>query len=210
MRLKTGWKTQVSFMAILAIAMVTKLLLIHRAYAHGPLVAFVAALSVSWLPMQLIARAMEQRWLWPPSSQYSSFFWGDLLLLPGSATAIAVAYQRMPDENYLSDNPVFLPLCAVIGIVAGLVFRQIERKKYTPSQWNSPTKLYHDFVAVPVFFYYLLSGAPALFEGTVPGSIATILAAAIPFAVWLNIIATEESSGKEAHIGYNWARIRPG
>lgn len=211
MKLKASWRRQVFFMITLVVILIVAFSLVHRAYEHGPIAAFAVALVISWVPMQLIARVMEQRWLWPPSSQFRSFFWGDLLFLPGTAAFIAFAYQQLPDENYWFQDRTWLLVFAAVGIVAGVVFHRIEEDSYTQARFNSPTKLYHDFVALPVFIYFLLSGAFALYYDYTENGRATItLAALLLFGIWVFFVVTDDQKrGSTAHINYDWLRLHP-
>ncbi|MEX0748543.1 MAG: hypothetical protein WD467_00470 [Candidatus Saccharimonadales bacterium] len=176
------------------------------AYQFGPVVAFGVALGISWIPMQLIARLFEHRSLWPPRSQYRSFFWGDLLLLPGIAACIALAVNRLPAGDHWFHQRWWNLFSLLVGVIAGLIFHEADRDNYSSRELNSPTKLWHDWFVYPVFTYYLLSRAPALFE-RVNG--ITVLAIAL-LAGWLYLGLTD---GKRdypyAHVGYHWGDRTP-
>lgn len=208
MKLKAGRKNQVFFMTALLVVVLLAFTLVHRAYEYGPIRSFVMALTISWVPMQLIARTLERRWLWPPSSQFTSFFWGDSVLLPGIVVMIAMMFQRLPEGNYWFQNRTWLLVCALIGLIGGLVFHSMD-SDYSQAQLNSPAKLFHDLVAVPVFTYYLLSGAPALLYARNLDVIISLSAVAV-FIAFLYLVRTDDPSRKDtAHIDYDWARMHP-
>lgn len=195
-------------MAVLGVLVIVAFAFIYRVYKYGPILSFVAALAISWIPMQLIARTLERRWLWPPSSQFTSFYWGDSVFLPSVIAMIALVFQRLPEGYYWFRGWAWLLVCAFISLIGGLIFHSMD-SDYSQAQLNSPTKLLHDFLAVPVFTYYLLSGAPALLYARNLDVIISLSAVTV-FVAFLYLVRTDDPGRKDtAHINYDWARMHP-
>jgi hypothetical protein len=149
-------------------------LTIHRVYEvadrprlarfAGPIAAF-AALWISWIPIQLLTRWHSGHFLWPPTWQSAPFWLGDLLLLPLVAARFAVMrrYLAPHERPALLGSRRWRVACAAAGVLAGLWFHyKGQPPYYPPAEWWAPAKLAHDYVAYPVFTYYLGDPAPLL------------------------------------------------
>ncbi len=157
------------------IATAVAFLTIHRVYRVGDryprlkpyagVIAAFAALWISWIPIQLLTRWYSGHFLWPPTWQSAPFWLGDLLLLPMVAARFAVMRGRLaPHERpRLLDSRRWAVGCAVAGVLAGLWFHYKGHPPYyPPEEWWAPAKLEHDYVAYPVFTYYLGTQVPLL------------------------------------------------
>ncbi len=132
-------------------------------FDHGPVMAGLSIFAVSWLTMNLIAIAIEHRLL-VPSQQYPSFYYGDLIFLTTLAAVITANLHYLPaTRGHWYQSPTWHWTVLLAAFAFGVLFHLHDKGAYTLAQWNSPTKLYHDFIVFAVIGYILVAaGIPVL------------------------------------------------
>ncbi len=196
------------FLGIIAVCIALSFAFLTLVYRHGVIVTGIAALGISWLSMQLFAGIWEERTLWPPSSQFAGFFWGDLIGLPGIAIALCLMRQHH-DGDTLADHLWWRAIWLAVGLIVGLGFHAMEAGGtfYSTSQLHSPTKLWHDLFVIPMFVYFFVTQLPLLKSA----SVATVAILAVSFAFWagLTFIYDGQHMKSTAHVNYDWRDLKP-
>lgn len=205
----TGLFFNALYLSLLAVVLGVSLLKGRRVFSRGPVFAFVVALCVSWIPMQLIARLLEQRSMLSPSEQFQSFYWGDLILLPLALAGLTVLAKDMPTTGWHSGTG-WQATAVLIGIAVGVGFHLIDQGNYTAMALNSPTKLWHDIVAFPVLTYLLVLQSPALVYSRSGSKTvkAVLIAICLVSFGYLALIYDAKHPGTDAHRDYDWNRLR--
>jgi hypothetical protein len=168
------------FLAVTGVLAVAGFLFLPRVYPRGPVVAFVAALLVSWVPVQMIAYVAEGRRMWLPGQHSAIFFWGDSVLLPSMAAAFAlmrrtwVAQQDMalaaggepdrPAARPLADRWLWRVAWVGVALAVAYVFHAGELSTWPLVQLHEPAKVWHDYLVYPLFVYFLGSQLPFLWQ----------------------------------------------
>lgn len=178
-------------------------------YQAGGLAVGAAALIYSAVCMQLIAFGMEGRWLWPPRTQFKSFIWGDTFCLPLAAFSLGFIFNDWESKSEWLNSTWWQAVCAVAAIVVAVVSRKLEAKNslYRPAQFNSPTKLWHDYFVIPVMTALFLYGAPAWFSESVFWSPGVM----IGLGLWFGILMGERPTINKlngSHVDYDWEESR--
>lgn len=129
-----------------------------------------------------------------------TFILGDSAGLPTTTFFLTMAFRRAPSIV----TPIWMfAACAVMGIIACLVFRQFDNGQYTVLQLLSPTKLLHDWTAYSVLFGYLvgLEIWGLWHDKTRPLSLIALFG----FAFWLAMgVADSFRTNPSPHIPYHW------
>lgn len=152
--------------------------LLPRVLDRSPVLVGITCLWVSWIPVQLLALAFEDRRMWLPGQHSAVFFWGDSVLLPASVTALAVLRQRWrranPGRAPIADATWWRVLAVGLAVLIAIVYRANETGTMTPEALALPAKAWHDFVVYPVFAFLLLGQLPYLWQSRwrLPGTIA--------------------------------------
>ncbi len=136
-------------------------------YGGSWLRAILLALLLSWGMMNIIARLVEHRSMLTPYGQYKSFWFGDLICLPGIVLAIWYLGRHMHESSNLTRSWGWNILCLAAGLTSGIVLHLMDAdsSKYSESMMRSPTKLYHDFVVMTLFVYIIfVAGLPAMYH----------------------------------------------
>lgn len=137
-------------------------------YRRGRVATYVGALCISWVPVQLIAFVAEGRRMWLPGEHSAIFFWGDSVLLP--LTAVALAWMR---QEWLRQGHAGVPLAdrwawragvIVVSVAVAVAFHASQILTWSPDALRAPSKVWHDYLVYPVFCYVLLSQAPFLWQ----------------------------------------------
>jgi hypothetical protein len=161
-----GW-----FLAATLAVAVLGFAFVRRVYRRGPLAAYVVALLISWIPVQVIAYVTEGRQTWLPSQHSAIFFWGDSVLLPMVAAAFA-GMRRL----WLSQQPAgsaarpvadrwwWLVPVVVVALVVGYLFHAGQIGVWSTARLHEPAKVWHDYLVYPLFVYYLGSQVPFLWQ----------------------------------------------
>ncbi len=151
-----------TFKVMAAVYAVVIWLCIHAAFNRGPLITVVAMLFASTVPMVLTQMLIEHR---PPaldpSRQSWAFLFGDAFFLPLAGAMIALM-ARYNDSSFVFKW--WWQVTAVIcGLIVGIGFRLMDKPNYSMLQYNSPSKIVHEFISFPVLASVLIWGIPLLF-----------------------------------------------
>ena len=182
------------------------LILIPELYEGAtPISCGIFALVVSFGMMQFVARAFEDRWLWPPRSQFNGFIYGEGIVLPVVVASEAAIYQDWGSNNLLYGWYFWIVVILGISLAVAASNRLREESSYSRLRFNSPSKLWHDVFVVPTMTFLLLFPLPALFY--VPFGMYH-LTACVAFVVWISLMSEPGSAKKikTAHVEYDWAR----
>ena len=137
-------------------------------FARGPAAAFAGGVMISFVPVQVIAFVAEGRRMWLPGQHSAIFFWGDLLLLPGAAAALAVvrrAWQRQSTGDLaLAESRAWRLACLAVAVAVAAGYHLTQAADWSPMTLHAPSKVWHDYFVYPVFAYYLLSQVPYLVQ----------------------------------------------
>ena len=162
------------FLAVTAVCAVAAFLLLPRVYARGALATFVAALCVSWVPVQVIAYVSQGRRTWLPGQHSAIFFWGDSVLLPAMAVAFALMRRLwlaqhpvepgLPRPVALADRWPWRLALVVVALVVGFLFHADQLGTWSLVALHEPAKVWHDYLVYPVFVYFLGSQLPFLWQ----------------------------------------------
>lgn len=182
--------------------------ILPSAMDHGFWPAALFALCISAIPMQLVARVLEHRWMLPPSTQFKGFIYGDTFCLPIAVGLLAMLVQRAnPDAGFLNWG-VWSYIALVIALALATGFRLTEESAYVRPTYESPTKLWHDWFVIFMFSFVLLKYAPALWQAKIGWDGAAIaLAAVAAFGAWSYLAIVVDSQAPKptgAHIHYYW------
>lgn len=148
---------------------------VRRVYRHGPLAAYLTALLISWVPVQVIAYVADGRRTWLPGQHSAIFFWGDSVLLPTVAMAFAwmrrlwVAQQDpvpagRPERLPVADRWYWLVAVATVAVLVGYLFHAGQIGHWSVARLHQPAKVWHDYLVYPLFVYYLGSQLPFLWQ----------------------------------------------
>lgn len=188
------------------IAVTTCIIFIPEIYENNaPIAAGIFVLVISPIMMQVIARALEGRWMWPPRDQFNAFVYGDTLALPILAVCMASTFQQWDSGRIVYGWYGWI--LVVLGLSLGIacVIRERESIEYSKSSLNSPTKLWHDLFVVPTVIFLLIFPLPAMFYTSFG---MTQLVAGVSFVVFLVLLAEPAASKKRrtAHVEYDWGQ----
>jgi hypothetical protein len=188
---------------------------------QSPYVVFWVTLafcwSLSYVVFILVGIIGESRWVSmnPITKQFWGHSPGDIFL--GITTALLYTLiTTLPSRDvFVLPFPLVL-VVAITGIMIGRVFHGTERNAYPMEALASPTKIYHDFWLVPIYFTVSTSALVYVFEGVLGGVIgwAQFGLVLIGGVVWLlfngvdMMLATFRSvnKAKTAHTSY-WGHI---
>lgn len=180
---------------------------VPRLYDRGPIAVLVMAVAVSAVMMQLIARCYENRWMWPPKTQFGAFIYGDTFFLPLTVLSLGITYQNGGGNTELVERGWWHGALIVVIVLFAYASREREEREfvYSSRQMNSPTKLWHDLVVIPVLAMLLLYPLPEFL--TTSFSIWHVTAV-LGFATWIGLLVEPSSSPKHrtAHIDYDWEK----
>lgn len=200
-------------MAIFAVLAVLLCVFLMYAARSAFEMRFVPAVAVgiclSWIPMQIMAIWWEHRWLWPPSTQYASFFWGDLVWLPLCLGALAVLTKKAPLDG-LQNHFGWQLFAFIVAVAAGFGLHHFDAANYSASALNSPTKLWHDCVSTVVWVFALVSQAPVLYYGWLMRRWRPIALAILSLAAFFYLVVAYDPThpGTDAHRDYNWSTFQ--
>lgn len=141
-------------------------------------------LLVTPLGMLLVGVFFESRIVpLAPDKQFLSFMPGDIFLSVCCALLLATS-DGLPDKkawyNSRAWHWIVLVGCFIVATVFHFV---VDGKAYPPRALNGPTKLYHDFALVWLYFYVMFSvGVGQLLAGKIWG---WRLLVAVPWLVWV-------------------------
>lgn len=198
---------QTAFLVMIVLVATIVIANTNRIFDSGPLVAVIVALAISAASMQFWAAVLEQRLMLPPSDQYLSFFWGDLIFLPFIALTIALKLQDLPEGSYWWRGTAWTLVSLGLALAFAAAFRWHDMNAYPASQYGSPTKLWHDWFVYVTFSFILLSNVPALFVGRWRPELTLTAIACI--TVWLALGIYDGSHKKpRAHVNYDWTHLR--
>lgn len=174
-------------------------------YDKGPIAVLLVAIAISAVMMQLVAHCYEARWMWPPRAQFRAFIYGDTIFLPLTALSLAVVYQNGDGDTGLVERGWWHGALIIVIVLLAAASRMKEEGDsfYSSRQMNSPTKLWHDLVVIPVFAMLLLYPLPEFLTASFS---VWHLIAVLGFAVWLGLLIEPTNSPKcrTAHIDYDW------
>lgn len=137
-----------------------------RVYERPLPQVWLAALLISWVPVQALAFAFEGRRMWLPGEHSAVFFWGDSVLLPLVAVCLALmrrAWHRQHadgGEVPLADTRAWRIAVGAIAIAIAVAYRANEAWTWTQAELSAPSKLWHDWFVYPVFAYFLATQLP--------------------------------------------------
>lgn len=178
---------------------------IGKLYSLHPIGVALVIFTISPCLMQVIARALEGRWLWPPKTQYRAFFWRDTVMLPLIGIGITVSLQQLPNSSYWFFQWWWAIVAVGLSFLMSLTFSVSDAEGYSYRQLNSPTKVYHDLFVYPVLSFLFFLGAPALFYPPING--ATLLAL-IGFFGWAALgVSDMKIDRPNAHIDFEWPQL---
>lgn len=160
---------------------------------HGPVVAAVAAAIVSPAAAIVLCLVAERR-AFRLQEQYLAFVFGDLALA-ASIGAGANAYGVVAVCIPLVLAAGVLALGLVLGVVQG--WHDVASRRYTWGQVFSPTKLWHQVVAIPLLLCWLTVGVVATIVTRHWLGLAVWLGGV---AVWLVFMIYNRSHPKSAHV----------
>ena len=161
------------FLAFTGACAVAAFLFLPRVYRRGPLAAYVAALCVSWIPVQVIAYVTQGRRTWLPGQHSAIFFWGDSVLLPSMAVAFALMRRlwwqqqdpaAQPPPRPVADRWPWRVFMGLVALVVGYVFHAGQLGSWTVVELHEPAKVWHDYLVYPVFVYFLGTQLPFLVQ----------------------------------------------
>lgn len=131
----------------------------------SPFRAFVQAIILTPVIMLVfIIPILEDRRPAPFRYQFKAFVIGDPALACGLAFMVALA-DRLPEREAWW-NTGWMQVLAVTGAAATFYVSRniVDSQMYSTTQLGSPSKIYHDFVVLPVYSYLLIKiGVAVLF-----------------------------------------------
>jgi hypothetical protein len=185
----------VVFIAMLAVVDVLGFIFIRKAYANP-----VTTIVVLWL----LSYGMTQLWtmlffhFWAIRHQYPSFWAGDLIFLPLlTAAPLSILLSKLPKREapYWFQSGVWNWVAIVIAVIVALGFHKTQMDAFPDAALNSPPKLWHDWVVYPLFAYFLVSAAPAiwyskwglkpLFHGNGSAGVLIVVLPIVGVGLWL-------------------------
>lgn len=143
--------------------------LLPRVYDRSLPVVWIAALLISWVPVQVLAFVFEGRRMWLPGEHSAVFFWGDSVLLPLTAVCLAVMRREWirehpPGSVPRADTVAWRVVAGAVAIAIAVAYRANESWTWTQAELSAPSKLWHDWFVYPVFAYFLASQLPFLWQ----------------------------------------------
>lgn len=178
---------------------------------HWP-TAVVFALLISSVSTQLIAYVWESRLMWPPSTQFQSFAYGDLLCLPILTGCLAYLAGNSQNHSFTGWGTwAWVALGLALLIATG--FRFMEASAYYDGAYKSATKLWHDWFVMVVFPFVLIKYAPALWYGGIKQggtlNLTVTGVALMAFAVWAYLLVGVDGDSNRpkptnAHFSQDW------
>lgn len=178
-------------------------------YSLGYFWVLAIGLMASRGMIQIIALVAEKRWL-EGSRQYPSFWWGDLIVWPLLLLVFKTASIQLPNIDYgFLQSSWWNWLVLIVSIMCGIIFHMMDKGAYSPMQWWSPTKIWHDFAIFTIFTYLFLVILPFVIIAIAKGNIlcvAALIVAAILVFVFIRIQSHdyEYRSIVEAHVNIDW------
>lgn len=165
-----------------------------RVYDRSLPEVYLAALLISWIPVQALAFAFEGRRMWLPGQHSAVFFWGDSVLMPLMAVSLAVMRRTWRSQQAdtstvpLADTLAWRVGVGAIAIAVAVGYHVNELSTWTIDELNAPSKLWHDWFVYPVFAYFLASQLPFAWQVRWQGrrilQAATIAGVVVGFAAW--------------------------
>ena len=158
------------FLAVSVVIAAVALTTIHRVHARGPVPTYLAALGISWIPVQAIAFLAEGRRMWLPGQHSAVFFWGDSVALPLTAVALCLMRREWVRQNPASlsgpfaDSRLWRGVAVVLAVGVSLVYHWTQVVSWETSALHAPSKVWHDVVVYPVFLYFLGSQLPFVWQ----------------------------------------------
>jgi hypothetical protein len=160
------------FLGFTLVCTVLAFAFLPRVYRHGRVAAVVAALCISWLPVQAIAFIFEDRQMWLPGEHSAIFFWGDSVLL--TSIALSFAWMRRlwlrehPEgtgpSTALADRWWWRVVVALVAVGVSVWFHWVQVDTWPADRLHAFSKVWHDFLVYPVFIYYLGTQLPFVWQ----------------------------------------------
>lgn len=172
----------------------TALATAHRIYRHGPALTYLAALCISWIPVQAFAFVAEGRMMWLPGQHSAVFFWGDSVALPLAAVGLCLVRREWwrqnpgPGITPIADTRWWRTIVVALAIAISIGFHWSQVVSWDPESLHAPSKVWHDYFVYPVFLYLLGSQLPFLWQvrwWSSPRQVAWIAAVAAGALGWL-------------------------
>lgn len=201
---------------LLAYTLFVYVLLTTAMWQGQPWLAALWVWLASLVPVYCVAAFIERRpiKITEFSSQSWAFLFGDIIVLPLMAMALAKAWQYMPAMHTSAwwQSWVWRVFCLAMGVGAGTAFHLMDRVNYEPLAWNSPSKLTHEFCAFVVLFGGLLFGLiPAALSANA-GSGWYVVAAVVCLLAWVALGVADNTvhhlDGRNLHVLFDWLGFR--
>jgi hypothetical protein len=207
----SGGPHRIVFLVIVLLYATIDLAVLVRAIRRGRVwTTLIFAWLTSTIPMYALGRFMEHRWLPGWAHQSWAFLFGDAIFLPLALAATALAWRQLPTKSW-HRSWWWLAISIIVGVAISAKFHHDEAGVYPPLQLQSPTKLFHDLVAYPVFVAALWATAWPVVTSHLWKS-RWVLPALIVFGLlmwgacsWGDTL--HQLSG--LHIGWDWRSLRP-
>jgi len=177
--------------SVLAWAVLIFTLLVWSVRTGHRKLAVVACWLASPVPIAIVAKAMEQRYLLDILAHFQYASWalllGDTIFLPFSAWMMARAWATLPLGGWKT-SWWWLVVSAGAGAAFAGIVRHIEAVRYA---WfyafgslSAPSMLVHDFCAFPVLFGAMFCLGVPLFVRTIKPRKPFVQLYVAPHAVW--------------------------
>lgn len=200
---------------LIVCAAIIMIMMILSVLSGMRVMAVVTVLFASPIPLLYLATRFERRQL-NELLDLAHLPWSlvsDAFLLTAVAALAAASVKRMSCEQWNATASVrWLVYSMIIGVAAGFLFHYVDGLNYIEqgagAMLNSPTKLAHDFLTIPVLLSSFVYFAPGVFRVKTWRRWA-ILACLLG---WLALVVIDTQRGLDLsylHVEWDTARFAP-
>jgi hypothetical protein len=154
------------FQLIMVAVLIASFFFIRKVY-DNPVLTVLTLWVVSFGMTGVWVRVFYGFWKWSPSDQYPSFWRGDLLWLPLLvALPLSLLMLHLPqrDQPFWFERPFgwWTAVCVVAALLVSWKFNGTQAAAFPADALHSGPKEWHDRDVYPIFTFFLLSAAPAI------------------------------------------------
>lgn len=167
----------------------------------------IYGLGLAAIPMQLVARIWEKRWILNPRHQRRGLLFRENVLLPIAIMSLmTLAFKTNADHSQAwEDQWAAIAMVAAFGVSS--IYRDVQGAKYQPTTFYSATKTFHDSFASFGLTFVIVKYLPALWFGFDTDPVL-VLGAITAIAGWIFLTLTDSDTNKslEPYWKQDWDR----